>query len=286
METNEFEEQVDRDNPSNRKDIKTIGWGELSKLFLGAFTLYAIASHIFCPFTRSVNIYDPLIIYFVQFLFIYLFVSVPTVIIARVISKYRSIPMTELLYKTLLPTLIIGGILIYGGWYADNKMAGASRQSVEEGPRIAFSREGVRIDDKLVPLPCSLDQLSTALGKPSRRLLLANTILVWDRSGIMAYVKPGANNAQSISIAFWPTEYKYWPRTCFCDNVEIGTSFLNRKSKGSNLRAIGFVQNPMVPFYWERQFGSLLLTAETDLKGTKVVDVSLGVPMKKLSRRK
>lgn len=107
---------------------RSMGWNGFLARFLGAFVLYAGVSHVFYPFPMTVNIYSPLkilVYYLVGYLGMFLSVYLPTVIVAKIVPKYRSVPIPRLLSGTLLPALIIGGILIYGGWYG-SKMAGIS----------------------------------------------------------------------------------------------------------------------------------------------------------------
>ncbi len=122
-----------RNDNSNKKpsiENHSTGWSRFGLRFLGAFILYAAASHVFFPTPMTVNVYSPLKIlvfylvsYLMMFLSIYLVISVPIVIVAKIIPKYRRITMPKLLSYTLIPALIIGGLLIRGGWYA-SKMAG------------------------------------------------------------------------------------------------------------------------------------------------------------------
>ena len=105
-----------------------MGWNGFLARFLGAFVLYAGVSHVFYPFPMTVNIYSPLkilVYYLVGYLGMFLSVYLLTVIVAKIVPKYRSVPILRLLSGALLPALIIGGILIYGGWYG-SKMAGIS----------------------------------------------------------------------------------------------------------------------------------------------------------------
>ena len=111
---------------------RSMGWNGFLARFWGAFVLYAGVSHVFFPYPMTANIYSPLkiLVYYLvgylgMFLSVYLVISVPTVIVAKIVPKCRSVPIPRLLSNTLLPALIIGGILIYGGWYG-SKIAGMS----------------------------------------------------------------------------------------------------------------------------------------------------------------
>jgi hypothetical protein len=91
--------------------------------FFCAFALYAIASHIFFPYVGVVHgILPVLVVYYFTgymgtFLIIYFLISVPVLLFTKLFPKYRHIPAPTLLSRTLIPSLIVGAILIYGGWY-------------------------------------------------------------------------------------------------------------------------------------------------------------------------
>lgn len=117
-------------NSEPQDGIQGITWGDFGLRFLGASALYVAASHIFFPYPVPMNIFSPLKIlvyyllgYLAMFVSIYLSISLPTVVIAKIIPKYKNTQVARLLTYTLVPTFIVGAILIYGGWYG-SKMAG------------------------------------------------------------------------------------------------------------------------------------------------------------------
>lgn len=109
----------------NRKSSpKEIGWRNFGLRFLGASGLYAVVSYIVNP--HPINTFNPMKIvlyYLLQFMFLFLIMSIPIVIICKVSRKCSnqqdSVP--RLLNSILIATLIIGGLIIYGGWYANKK---------------------------------------------------------------------------------------------------------------------------------------------------------------------
>lgn len=124
------EETKNANKPLN--SLKGIGWGGFGLRFLGTSALYVAASHVFFPYPTPMNIFSPLKIlvyylvgYLAMFVSAYLLISVPTVVVAKIIPRYRNIRVPKLLSRTLGPALAVGGILIYGGWYG-SKMAGIS----------------------------------------------------------------------------------------------------------------------------------------------------------------
>ena len=124
------EETINANKPQD--SLKGIGWGGFGLRFLGTSALYVAASHVFFPYPTPMNIFSPLkilVYYLVGYLAIfvsaYLLISVPTVVVAKIIPRYRNIRVPKLLSRTLGPALAVGGILIYGGWYG-SKMAGIS----------------------------------------------------------------------------------------------------------------------------------------------------------------
>lgn len=109
---------------------KEIGWGNFGLRFLGAFGLYAVVSHIFSPFPSDLII-EPgsfkyyvmvdVLPYLMMFMFIFLIASIPTIIVCKVSRKHKKDSMPIILNRVLIATLIIGGLLIRGGWYANKK---------------------------------------------------------------------------------------------------------------------------------------------------------------------
>ncbi|HBR17974.1 MAG: hypothetical protein A3G39_05520 [Deltaproteobacteria bacterium RIFCSPLOWO2_12_FULL_43_16] len=105
---------------------KELGWRNFVLRFLGASGLYAVVSYIFNPYPIILNTFNPLkivVYYLLQFMFIFLIISIPTVIICKISRRCRnqqdSVP--RLLNRILIVTLIIGGLLIHGGWYANKR---------------------------------------------------------------------------------------------------------------------------------------------------------------------
>lgn len=113
--------------PENRKSFpKEIEWTNFGLRFLGASGLYAVISYIVNPHQIYINTFNPMkivVFYLLQFMFLFLIISIPTVIICKVSRKCSnqqdSVP--RLLNRILIATLIIGGWLIWGGWYGNKK---------------------------------------------------------------------------------------------------------------------------------------------------------------------
>lgn len=111
--------------PNEEKSVTgniSIGWGGFGWRFLCAYLIYAIVSHTFSPYPMTMNINNPLKLlvyysagYLSMFLITYFVISVPIVIVAKIIPAYRNIVIPQLLNNAIGPSLIIGMILIYGG---------------------------------------------------------------------------------------------------------------------------------------------------------------------------
>ena len=102
-----------------------ISWANLALRIFGGFVMYSIFSHIYNPASLPKNqlpIINEIIItiftYAIDFFVVYMIFVIFFVFFGRIIPKFRCITMPSLLNKALIFSLIIDGILIYGGHYA------------------------------------------------------------------------------------------------------------------------------------------------------------------------
>ena len=121
------------DTPTNGSDIQMgteahIGWARFVLLLAIAFVIYAFASHLFFPALRSVSIFSS------PQAFAYCFGTYLTMFVAMfavfsgllVLARFGTLRsrqgyLPRLLSYALIPTLIIGSTLIYGGWYGQKR---------------------------------------------------------------------------------------------------------------------------------------------------------------------
>jgi len=108
-----------------KENAINIGWGNLSLRVLGGFTLYSIFAHIYNPAAGAqgdIPLINKIIIsaftYAIDFFVVFIFLAIIFTAFGKAIPKFRKLTMPVLLNKALITSLIIGGIAIYGGYYA------------------------------------------------------------------------------------------------------------------------------------------------------------------------
>ena len=116
-----------KDPIENQPEAKpiNISWGNLSLRVLGGFILYSIFAHIYNPAVGAqgdLPLINKIIIsaftYAIDFFVVFIFLAIIYTAFGKAVPKFRKLTMPVLLNKALITSLIIGGILIYGGHYA------------------------------------------------------------------------------------------------------------------------------------------------------------------------
>ena len=104
---------------------KHITWLNLFLRILGGFFIFSIISHIFIPtpippgnWSTLEKLTIEVFTYLIDYFLIFILLTIPFLIFGKIIPKYRTIPITSLLYNTLIASLIACAIFIYGGHYA------------------------------------------------------------------------------------------------------------------------------------------------------------------------
>lgn len=182
-----------------------------------------------------------------------------------------------------LPSLIIGILILFPttSFCAGNESGEQQRKGVSLLD-IKFSSEGLLTGKTLIRFPCSVNALEGAFGKPDRTLELKyNTIIVWDNTGLLAYIKPGGDQAHAFSIALGPQGYAFWPRSEFTGKLEVDGIDLKKGSNTDLLKKAGFVGDKLVVKYWEKRTKGLLFTAESSIENNTILSVGLSVSEKK-----
>jgi hypothetical protein len=158
------------------------------------------------------------------------------------------------------------------------RASGGSGQAVQPQLSVAFSSGGVVLGKTAISIPCDLDELTPALGKPSRTLHLTNTIFVWDDLGIYAIAQPRTTKVRSVSVTFARTKYSYWPKVLHRNPVKMGRHVIKPDTAVSELSQMGFVQFKELPTLWVKMAGKCLLSLETDATGQRIVSLGMGTP--------
>jgi len=112
---------------SSRKKTGSTGkkaarWWKYFLLLALALIAYSVSMHIFDPIAKpDVRPGEEYLVYAIaypaQFLLLYIPISFVAVIISKIFPRYRKLTVTYVLIWTLIPTLLVGGLMIYGGWY-------------------------------------------------------------------------------------------------------------------------------------------------------------------------
>lgn len=115
---------------SPEKSIENnISWKSLMlRIFLG-YILIFILGQIFYPYpvddywTATQKFVGSAVGYLAQYLLIFLITSIVAILIARIPANNRNKPLQLFLNKAFILTIVISGIIIYGGWYITKKPA-------------------------------------------------------------------------------------------------------------------------------------------------------------------
>ncbi|MDL1959243.1 MAG: hypothetical protein LWX01_06050 [Deltaproteobacteria bacterium] len=109
---------------ADKPRAKALTWRGLILRILVGYVLFVVVSQLFFPFptgdnrTAAQKIVEAAIGNLMQFLAILAATSLIAVLIAKVPYSNRTKPLTPFLSGALFATLLISGLLIYGGWYA------------------------------------------------------------------------------------------------------------------------------------------------------------------------
>lgn len=71
------------------------------------------------------------------------------------------------------------------------------------------------INHKAVPILGDRKTIVELLGKPSRVLHKANTLLIWDELGILLYEDPENKKITQVTVALGEINFEFWPKKLF-----------------------------------------------------------------------
>ena len=101
--------------------------------------------------------------------------------------------------------------------------------------------EKLFINDKALLLPGDRKAVIELLGKPSRVLDKANTLLVWDKLGVLIYEDPDSKKIKQVTVALGEVEFEFWPKKLFRGKLTLDGAAItadttiesiNREKKG------------------------------------------------------
>lgn len=134
-----------------------------------------------------------------------------------------------------------------------------------------MTAEGLTIDGKLLPVPCTEQQLVEFFGKPSRTTDLHNRIETWDDKGVLAYFSKGSDKANEIHLVLLAQTYEFWPKKLFGHKVWVSGVALDGKCSRVELKAAGFVESAI----WNCKLGPKTVYADTDVDVKAINQLSL-----------
>jgi len=131
---NSEETQADTKNTDS-----VLGWKRLLLNIFYAAILYCFAFHLLSPVKPDSNLvtHTGRFVYVIGtylsiFMPVYVVVSIITMVLIKILNKNK-VHITNILGKAIVPSLIVGGILIFGSWYGTahaDEMTPALRKDV------------------------------------------------------------------------------------------------------------------------------------------------------------
>lgn len=117
-------------------------------------------------------------------------------------------------------------------WTISVCAADAPAPPAEPAPadQIAIDGETISINGKSLKLPCDRAEVEAILGKPDREEKLLNTILVWDKRGIVVFVKPDVGKVRQLTVALDKGDFKYWPAHRFPGKLTLDGAEVTAKT--------------------------------------------------------
>jgi hypothetical protein len=156
---------------------------------------------------------------------------------------------------------------------------GCGHETAAPSGDAVISDKGITIDGKLIPVPCTEKEIVAVLGEPSRKLAKANTILVWDDRGIIAYFTPGTDKGHAVDIVLNPETFDFSPKTTFTHQVSVDGKAIGKSSGKADVLAAGYTAVAPLPFLFEHSVGTLISHATTDPAGKELQDINLEIPV-------
>lgn len=146
--------------------------------------------------------------------------------------------------------VLVGAAFLSAAWSQTTSGDDPPAKPVE--PRkleVKVDGKELSIGGKKVPMPGERKTLIELLGKPSRIVEKANTLLVWDELGLLAYERPNGGSIITLAVALGDLSHQmpdFWPKKVFkgkllLDGVVVTAdttiNAINRDKKGKPLRS-------------------------------------------------
>jgi hypothetical protein len=128
---------------------------------------------------------------------------------------------------------------------------------------IEISKGTIIINGKTFISP-NIKEVSQTLGKADRVFNKINTIHVWDKLGILGYVKPGENTVSSFTIELINQDFEFSPNDSYSNDINVNSFKINQKSTESDLKKAGLNQDPTMDFIFSEESSNYSVIADYD----------------------
>jgi hypothetical protein len=205
-------------------------------------------------------------------------------------------PFVRLMTLTALAAMTVGVVGCGKNGDSEKSDAPANSSAITDAkPKVVLSQGRMTIDGKPAPLPGELAEWEALLGPTSRREALAAStkepavnVYIWDQQGIVAVERPDLAQITKVTLAIEPPEkssasdgaaelvpFKRFPGSLTIDGVRVDVSSTPLKLN-TELGGLQFAQLKRFPHSWNLAYGAWTITAITDVKGERLVEVAIG----------
>jgi hypothetical protein len=114
--------------------------------------------------------------------------------------------------------------------------------------KVVFANGTVTLNGRKLALPIQRKELVGLLGKPSREVPAANTLLLWDELGLLAYQRPKTQKIRALQIMLAQEAIQVRPRKLFAGQVQVEGATITAASTpeaiNRAIRSRAFVKDP------------------------------------------
>jgi len=161
-------------------------------------------------------------------------------------------------------------------WFSPRVPLKDSTPPAPEKVQVLTVGKTVTVNGTTLPLPATRADVITLLGKPSRIVEVANTILTWDEHGLYATEDPKPEQIIAFTVALDKRDYPYWPKKLFRGTARVDGAIVTARSTIKDInhskKGESFTRNSFLPDTWSIAHGDVLLTlveADPKLKNDK-----------------
>ncbi|MEX2187951.1 MAG: hypothetical protein WD875_14190 [Pirellulales bacterium] len=168
--------------------------------------------------------------------------------------------------------------------------------SSPQKPVVALWQGRLTIDAQDVALPGTVAAWEAALGAPSRTEALASSatepavnVYIWDDRGIVAVERPDLAQVTKVSLLWEAAKSssasdgenaRLSPTSTFPGSLSIDGVYIGPETTPAKLNAAldgpRFLQLKTFPHSWNMPYAAWTVTAITDVKGQRLLEISIG----------